>query len=141
MIICCGGSGGGGGSGGDMSKNGDAGQPGEVFRSAEQLMSNLQSGKLTIEQSLAAERATYRASKDAYFKEKDYKKAGELEKKYKVMQEVNHKYKVEQEAKAIDWSKGKWSAGGPSVRDDDSAGGRRDLTSSFAKRMKNPKFR
>lgn len=36
MIIICGGSGGsgGGGGGGSMSKNGDAGQPGEVVREA-----------------------------------------------------------------------------------------------------------
>jgi hypothetical protein len=104
-------------------------------------MSNLRSGKLSLEDSVAAERATYRASKDAYFKEKDYKKAGALEKKYEVMRDVNEKYKIEQEAKSVDLTKGRWTAGGPSVRDDDSAGGRRDLTSSFAKRMRNPKFR
>ncbi|MFA5376581.1 MAG: hypothetical protein WC455_12615 [Dehalococcoidia bacterium] len=121
-----GGGGSGGRSGGGVG-SGDA---------SEQLMSNLKSGKLSIEESVAAERATYRASSDAFFKEKNYDKAGELEKRYKVMHEVNEKFKLEQAAKnvKIDWNK-VTTRNGPSVRDDDNAGGRRDLTSDFAKRM------
>ena len=130
---------GGNSGGGGKPGRGGGGEP--VGTPEEQLMNNLRSGKLSLEDSIAAERATYRASKDAFFKEKNYDKADELEKKYKVMEYVNHKYQVEQAAKKVDLTKGRWSAGGPSVRDDDSAGGRRDLNSDFVKRMKNPKFR
>ena len=106
--------------------------------SADQLMNNLKSGKLSLEESVLAERATYRAGRDAFFKEKNYDKADALQKKYEVMRDVNHEFKISQEAKALktDWSKVKSNPGGPSVRNDDSAGGRRDLTSDFAKRMK-----
>ena len=127
------------GGGGNGGRSGGGDQP--IGTPEEQLMNNLRSGKLSLEDSIAAERATYRASKDAFFKEKNYDKAGELEKKYKVMEYVNQKYQVEQAAKKVDLTKGRWSAGGPSVRDDDSAGGRRDLNSDFVKRMRSPKFR
>ncbi len=106
-----GGNSGGGGNGG--RSNGGGGSP------EEQLMSNLRSGKLSLEESVAAERAMDRAQSDAFFKEKNYTKSAELDKKYKAMHEVNEKFKSEQAAKKpINWSKVKSNPGGSSVRDD-----------------------
>ena len=59
----CGGSGGGGG--GSMSKNGDAGQPGEVVREAnkanmspeDRVYNNLKSGKMKVSELKAAKKA------------------------------------------------------------------------------------
>ena len=130
-----------GGNSGGGGKPGRGGGGGPTGTPEEQLMNNLRIGKLSLADSEAAEKATYRASHDAFWA-KDYDRAGELENKYKVMRDANAAFKVEQEAKnrKTDWSKVK-TRNGPSVRDDDSAGGRRDLNSDFVKRMKNPKFR
>jgi len=94
-----GGGGGGrkaGGEGGSSGAGtGDAGQPGEVVRAA------------NLAKSVAEERAMYRASQDAFFKEKDYTKAKELENKYNAMHAANEKTKLEQATKKvnINWSK------------------------------------
>ena len=124
-----------GGNSGGGGKPGRGGGGGEQGTPSEQLMNNLRSGKLSLEESVAAERAMYRAQSDAFFKEKNYEKSAELDKKYKVMRDVNAKFKIEQDAARAGPLRITGTRQGSSVRNDDNAGGRRDLTSDFAKRM------
>lgn len=99
-----GGSGSGGRSGGGAG-SGDAGQPAPGTPESD-----------------ALERQLYRQSKDAWFKEKDYKKSNELERQYKAVRDANEKAKAAQPTKPINWSKATFNAGGPSVRDEGPSG-------------------
>lgn len=131
-----GGSGSGGRSGGGGSTNGDAGQPGEVYRAA-QLEKDLRSGKISLEAAQTKEREVYRAGRDAFFKEKDYAKAGALQKQYEAMHEVTQKIKLERDAAKINinWNK-VTTKQGSSARDDTNSGGRRSRDNDFLNMMK-----
>lgn len=130
------GSGGRSGGGGGGSTNGDAGQPGEVYRAA-QLEKDLQSGKISLEAAQTKEREVYRAGMDAFFKEKDYAKADALQKQYEAMHEVTQKIKLEREAAKINinWNK-VTTKQGSSVRDDTNSGGRVSRDKDFLDMMK-----
>jgi hypothetical protein len=84
VILMCGGSGGKSGGGGGGSTNGDAGQPGEVFRQAAlQQRRNMNENIATIENlygkaETSAQRKMLREQKREY-----QKKIGEIEREYR----------------------------------------------------------
>jgi predicted thioredoxin/glutaredoxin len=91
----CGGSGGGGNGGrkggGGAGTNGDAGQPGEVVRQANQMLENMRSGKLSQRDAEAAADAMLTAS----MKSRNFDETRALNKKYTAMMDAIDTYKAE----------------------------------------------
>lgn len=88
----CGGSGGSGrkSGGGGGSTNGDAGQPGEVYRAA-QMLDNLRSGKLSLKDAEFAADALLTAS----MKSRNFDETRKLNKKYTAAMDAIDAYKAE----------------------------------------------
>lgn len=86
-----GGSGSGGRSGGGGSTNGDAGQPGEVVRAANQMLENLRSGKLSQRDAEAAADALLTAS----MKSRNFDETRALNKKYAAAMDAIDAFKAE----------------------------------------------
>jgi hypothetical protein len=84
-----GGSGSGGRSGGGGSTNGDAGQPGELVRQANQMLENLRSGKLSQRDAEAAADALLTAS----MKSKNPDEIRAIGKKYSAAMDAIDAYK------------------------------------------------
>lgn len=74
------------------------------------------------DESIALERTLYRQSQDAFFKEKNYEKAGQLERQYKALHEVNEKAKLDQAVAKAGPLRITGTKQGSSVRDEGPSG-------------------